>query len=146
MAPESVCMDCGGLNPVWFAPNDVWNLVIGGPEAKDDPGGFYCPVCFIRRAEAAGIKPTAWELKPEGCDWRSIETPPPAGQRVLAWWPHLGQVVVAWIAQGGRHFGTWTFSSLPSVTHTPRIGPTLWKPLDPPPAIVDTHPKDGKPA
>jgi len=55
-------MDCGGPNPVWFAPNALWNLVIGGPEAQGDPGGFYCPVCFIGRAEAAGVRPTAWML------------------------------------------------------------------------------------
>lgn len=62
---ESVCIDCGGHNPVWFAPNNVWNLIIGGPEALDDPGGLYCPNCFIARAETAGLVPTAWELRPE---------------------------------------------------------------------------------
>src|SRR5437868_786969 len=45
--PEKVCQDCGGRNPVWFAPNPVWNLVMGGPDAKGDPGGIICPVCFI---------------------------------------------------------------------------------------------------
>lgn len=67
-ANEKVCMDCAGHNPVWFAPNKVWNLVIGGPDANDDPGGFYCPVCFIRRAEASGFVPTGWELRPEEID------------------------------------------------------------------------------
>jgi hypothetical protein len=62
---ESRCDDCGGVNPVWFAPNELWNLVIGGPEAKGDPGGFICPTCFIARAEASGVRPTAWELRPE---------------------------------------------------------------------------------
>jgi hypothetical protein len=62
---ESRCDDCGGVNPVWFAPNPLWNLVIGGPEAKGDPGGFICPGCFIVRAEAVGIKHTAWQLRPE---------------------------------------------------------------------------------
>jgi hypothetical protein len=62
---ESRCDDCHGTNPVWFAPNALWNLVIGGPEAKGDPGGFICPVCFIARAEAGGMRPTAWELRPE---------------------------------------------------------------------------------
>lgn len=59
------CTECGQPNPVWFAPNEVWNRVIGGPEATDDPGGFLCPLCFIRRAEAAGIVPAAWVLSPE---------------------------------------------------------------------------------
>lgn len=63
---ESQCEDCGGPNPVWYAPNNLWNLVVGGPDAKDDPGGFICPVCFLTRAEAAGIEPTAWKLAPEG--------------------------------------------------------------------------------
>jgi hypothetical protein len=62
---ESRCDDCGGVNPVCFAPNDLWNLVIGGPEAKGDPGGFVCPNCFIGRAEAAGVNRAAWKLEPE---------------------------------------------------------------------------------
>jgi hypothetical protein len=61
---ESRCDDCAGVNPVWFAPNKLWNLVVGGPEEKGDPGGFLCPNCFIRRAEAAGIASAAWELRP----------------------------------------------------------------------------------
>jgi hypothetical protein len=65
MHSEDVCMCCGGHNPTWFAPNILWNLVIGGPEARDDPGGFYCPNCFIARAEAAGIVPTVWFVSPE---------------------------------------------------------------------------------
>lgn len=63
-AGEATCDDCGGHNPVWFAPNDVWNFVVGGPGAKDDPGGFLCPVCFIVKAEAAGLVPNVWELRP----------------------------------------------------------------------------------
>lgn len=63
------CDDCSGPNPVWYAPNALWNLVMGGPEAKDDPGGMICPVCFIKRAEDGGHVPTAWmlhwELRPE---------------------------------------------------------------------------------
>jgi hypothetical protein len=59
------CQSCGGPTLVWFAPNDLWNLVMGGPEARDDPGGFMCPNCFIRRAEAAGIVPTAWIVSRE---------------------------------------------------------------------------------
>jgi hypothetical protein len=62
---EIVCEDCSGFNPVWFAPNDIWNLVMGGPEAKGDPGGMVCPSCFVARAEKAGVVPTAWMLVPE---------------------------------------------------------------------------------
>lgn len=64
-AEETRCDECGGVNPVWFAPNDVWNLVVGGPDATDDPGGILCPICFIRKAEGAGVRPTAWALSPE---------------------------------------------------------------------------------
>jgi hypothetical protein len=59
------CQDCQSENPVWFAPNPIWNLVMGGPEAKGDPGGTLCPNCFIKRAEAAGQRPTARVLQPE---------------------------------------------------------------------------------
>lgn len=62
---EKVCDACGGHNPVWYAPNPIWNLAVGGPEAKYDPGGFLCPVCFIARAESSGLVPTAWLLRPE---------------------------------------------------------------------------------
>jgi hypothetical protein len=62
---EIQCDDCGGANPVWFASNELWNRVMGGPHAKDDPGGIVCPGCFILRAEDEGIVPTAWELRPE---------------------------------------------------------------------------------
>lgn len=50
---------------MWFAPNEVWNSVMGGVDATDDPGGFLCPVCFIEMAEFAGMQPTAWILTPE---------------------------------------------------------------------------------
>lgn len=61
----TLCQDCERKNPVWFAPSPLWNLVMGGPDAKGDPGGFICPNCFIKRAEAAGVTPTAWVLQPE---------------------------------------------------------------------------------
>jgi hypothetical protein len=59
------CDVCGQSNPVWFAPSDVWNLVMGGPDATDDPGGYLCPCCFIRKAEDEGYETTAWVLTPE---------------------------------------------------------------------------------
>lgn len=70
---EKICDDCNGHNPVWFAPNGLWNLVMGGPDAKGDPGGCICPVCFIKRAEAAGQLPTGWELRPEAIERESSE-------------------------------------------------------------------------
>lgn len=57
--PEIRCGDCGVANPVWFAPSPLWNLVMGGPD------GIVCPLCFIKRAEAKGIKQSAWQLMPE---------------------------------------------------------------------------------
>jgi len=65
---ELHCDDCQSPYAVWFAPNPIWNLVIGGPDCKGDPGGMLCPRCFTLRAEAAGVKPTAWEVKPEAAD------------------------------------------------------------------------------
>jgi len=61
---ETGCQECGGgENPVWFAPHDLWNRVMGGEDCKDDPGGILCPVCFIRRAERVGIK-EIWRVGP----------------------------------------------------------------------------------
>lgn len=72
---EALCDDCGGVNPVWFAPNPLWNLVMGGPDCIADPGGFICPRCFIVRAQAlndfAGV---GWKLVPESeTDWAEAE-------------------------------------------------------------------------
>lgn len=67
------CQDCEIENPVWFAASPLWNAVMGGPEANGDPGGIVCPNCFIVRAEAAGQKPTAWELRPEMIHETEIE-------------------------------------------------------------------------
>lgn len=59
------CQDCDAENPVWFAPNADWNLAMGGAEAAGDPGGVVCPNCYIRRAEMAGLTPTAWIVSQE---------------------------------------------------------------------------------
>lgn len=66
--PPHLCDDCSQPNPVWFAPSPIWNLVMGGPDASDDPGGIVCPNCFIQRAEQGGLVPTAWVLTPEEND------------------------------------------------------------------------------
>lgn len=62
---DTVCQSCGADNPIWFAPSPLWNLVMGGPEASDDPGGVVCPSCFMRRAKALGIAPTGWFIQPD---------------------------------------------------------------------------------
>ena len=64
------CQECKGLNPLWWAPSDVWNLVMGGPGAKDDPGGVLCPTCFMHKAFKAGVR-VVWSVRPESevCDY-----------------------------------------------------------------------------
>jgi hypothetical protein len=47
---EKTCQECGGGNPSWHAPNELWNQVTGHP-----PGLIICPSCFERRAEAMGL-------------------------------------------------------------------------------------------
>lgn len=71
------CDACHRANPVWFAPSPLWNIVIGGPEATDDPGGVLCPICFIEKAEAAGIMPAtgAWLVTKEPA--ASLTSPSP---------------------------------------------------------------------
>lgn len=67
--PEALCMDCGGENVVWFAPNDLWNRVMGSPN------GIVCPNCFIKRAERAGLDRAAWRLEPEPFDTPLAQPP-----------------------------------------------------------------------
>lgn len=55
---EGVCQVCGGQNPVWFAPNELWNQVIG------DSLHFTCPNCFIWEAEKQGVA-LSWRVEPE---------------------------------------------------------------------------------
>lgn len=37
---DALCQECGKANPVWHAPHDLWNSVMGGE------GGVLCPTCF----------------------------------------------------------------------------------------------------
>ena len=41
--------------------------MVNEQEATDDPGGVLCPICFIEKAEAAGIMPAtgAWLVTKE---------------------------------------------------------------------------------
>lgn len=80
---ELTCDDCEQPYTVWFAPSPIWNFVMGGPEAKDDPGGMLCPRCFTLRAEAVGIVPTAWVVSPELPFAGSVMSE--AAKRVASW-------------------------------------------------------------
>jgi hypothetical protein len=59
--PEAFCHECGRSNTVWFAPNPLWNRVMGSEV------GILCPVCFAQKAEACGEGRTGWRFEPE--DW-----------------------------------------------------------------------------
>ena len=64
--PEDFCDDYGGKNPRWWADHALWNLVMGGPTAKDDPGGIVCPRCFMIRAEfSPHVDIQRWKLSAE---------------------------------------------------------------------------------
>lgn len=73
---DGPCQDCGGANIIWFADNVLWNRVMGGPDAHDDPGGIVCVTCFVRRVDDAGLAPRGWRLVPdwhwETCAERSV--------------------------------------------------------------------------
>lgn len=59
---EATCDDCSGPTLSWRAPDSIWNQVLGGLHATDDPGGMLCPNCFIKRAELGGVRPPAWTV------------------------------------------------------------------------------------
>ena len=72
---EARCDECKRANPApWFAENKLWNRVVGGPDAKGDPGGFLCPNCFIRRARTIPETDGAFKLTIAGeADWSEAE-------------------------------------------------------------------------
>lgn len=59
---DGPCHACGQSYPVWRAPDDLWNLVLGGSSAKGDPGGMLCPNCFLRLADLVEPQRGAWVL------------------------------------------------------------------------------------
>ena len=70
---DTRCQQCGRANPCWFTDNDLWNLVMFGPDATQDEGGVLCPQCFIARAEARNIR-VVWHLAPDNPRlYRSVE-------------------------------------------------------------------------
>lgn len=54
--PEDICKDCGGPNITWHASSELWNAVVV------DRGIIICPICFVKRSEKQGIRPTSWWL------------------------------------------------------------------------------------
>lgn len=72
---ELHCEDCDRDYPTWVAPSPLWNEVVRVPaDAAVVTEPFLCPTCFALRAERAGIRPTAWVLRPE----RPEDMPTPA--------------------------------------------------------------------
>lgn len=57
------CPECGTDYPAWFTDNPLWNTVLGGPTAMDDPGGMLCPLCFAKKAETVH-GPIVWRFIP----------------------------------------------------------------------------------
>jgi hypothetical protein len=53
---ELLCQRCNQEYPVWYAPNELWNLV------QQEDEHFFCPTCFAILAEERGIRTTAWKL------------------------------------------------------------------------------------
>jgi hypothetical protein len=56
--PEDWCQRCARPNPIWYAPNDLWNKYARGEF------NILCPCCFIELAKKAGFDPV-WVLKTE---------------------------------------------------------------------------------
>lgn len=46
---DKICENCGGNNPAWYAPNELWNKVYG------NEGGVLCPRCFEHKCDELGI-------------------------------------------------------------------------------------------
>jgi hypothetical protein len=62
---EGTCDDCSCeyVTP-WFAANELWNRVV------PDRVALLCPNCFLKRAKAAGLNPTGWEIREEA--WPAV--------------------------------------------------------------------------
>lgn len=66
MSTELTCDECRQPYAPWFTDNAVWNYVVGGPAATDDPGGMLCPRCFTLRAESKYGFPPVWRVALDG--------------------------------------------------------------------------------
>lgn len=62
--PDGPCDECGQPYVAWWTEHVIWNGIMGGPDATDDPGGLLCPNCFLLRA---GPVRGAWRLLPPTC-------------------------------------------------------------------------------
>jgi len=62
---DGPCQDCGGENIIWFTESGLWNAVMGGLEATDDPGGILCVPCFAVRAHQVSPGHQRWKLVAE---------------------------------------------------------------------------------
>lgn len=60
-ALDGPCDQCKTKYPAWWTDHEIWNSVMGGPGATDDPGGLLCPTCFLQRA---GVARSAWKIAP----------------------------------------------------------------------------------
>ena len=80
---ESACEACGGPNIIWFAPNDLWNAYAGNY-------CILCPICFARRAESGGLRPTAWVLRPEEVSDMPTESDRSAMDSAAGFYPASG--------------------------------------------------------
>jgi hypothetical protein len=76
---DGPCQDCGSDNIRWSAESPFWNMVMGGPDSRDDPGGIVCVRCFVVRADAAGYNPDGWRLL---ADWHWETTAERAARRM----------------------------------------------------------------
>lgn len=72
---DSRCQSCGRTYVPWFTDHWLWNHVVGGPQATDDPGGYLCAQCFTVRAEQV-FPNLVWRLFPE---WSPTRVTPPGG-------------------------------------------------------------------
>lgn len=61
---EETCQRCGGPNPVWYAPDDIWNATVRTDGT--DEWGILCPLCFALLAEGRVLGDRVrWAFVPE---------------------------------------------------------------------------------
>lgn len=62
MSGELDCTRCGAPNPVWYAPDDVWNRAMRRHGVEES---IVCPSCFALLAESAEPGIVRWAFIPE---------------------------------------------------------------------------------